>query len=192
VVRRKGPVVMPTNRTRVDRRRSDGLNINQESILRCGLDLFPGWPGFEDEEHERDAWVANRERLMAENAHPGKRPWAYWAYDWELEETPDGFAWPVPIQSEQEMVHGLLRRRKLKSCKLNGANRITSEIMQIREDWLREIGWEAAWADAVPQRTTPLPTFGCPVWFYEEHAPRIWAEAQAELRNRLKPAESLG
>src|SRR5688572_5426890 len=106
-VRRSGD--MPTNRKRVDRHRSDVLNSNQEGILRCGFDCFPAWPGFEDEEHAREAWEVNRERLMAENAHPGERPWAYWAYDWGLEEVRDAkgnvtFACPAPIQSEAEMV----------------------------------------------------------------------------------------
>jgi hypothetical protein len=180
---------MPTNRKRVDRRRSDALNLNQESVLCCGSDLFPGLPGFEDEEHAREAWGANRDRLMAENAHPGERPWAYWAYDWSLEEMRDAngdvsFAWPAPIQSEQEMVYDLLKRGKLKSCKLNGGRPIDSELRVIRENWLREIGWEVGWADRVPKRATPLPTYGCPVWFYREHAPRILAEAQAERAKR--------
>jgi hypothetical protein len=186
---------VPTNRKRVDRRRSDTLNPNQESVLRTGCELFPGWPGFGDEEHKRAAWEANRDRLMAENAHPGRRPWAYWAYDCGLEETPDGLARPALIQSEAEMVYDLLKRGKLKSCERNGVNRIDSELRVIREDWLREIRLEVAWADAMPKRTTPLPTSGCPVWFYQEHAPHIWGEAQTKLRElwgALKPAESLG
>jgi hypothetical protein len=173
---------MPTNRKRVDRGRTDVLNPNQEGILRCGLDVFP-WPGFEDEEHQRTAWEANRERLMAEWWHPGERPWAYWAYDWGLEEARNAhgdltFAWPAPIQSEVEMVYDLLKRGKLKSCKLNGSIRIESELRQIREDWLNEVRITVSQAGGVPKITTALPTWGTPTWFYAEHAPRIFAEMQ--------------
>jgi len=180
---------MPTNRKRVDRHRSDVLNPNQEGFLRCGFfDCFPGLPRFEDDAHAREAWEANRERLMAENCHPGERPWAYWAYDWGLEEGRDAngnwtFVWPAPIQSEEEMVYDLLKRGKLKSCRFNGAIRIDSELETIRESWLNEIGFELFAKDHVPKITSPLPTWGTPVWFYDEHAPRIWAG---------KPAESLG
>jgi hypothetical protein len=33
-------------------------------------------------------------------------------------------------------------------------------------------------AGGVPKITTALPTWGTPVWFYEEHAPRIFAETR--------------
>jgi hypothetical protein len=172
---------MPTTRKRVERRRSDILSPNQESIFCCGCECFPAWPGFEDEEHERGAWAAHRDRLMAEHAHPGRRPWAYWAYELGLEEVRDAhgnltFAWPAPVQSEAEMVYDLLKRGKLKSCKFNGTHRIESELRQIHEDWLNEVRITVSQAGGVPKITTALPTWGTPVWFYQEHAPRIFAD----------------
>jgi hypothetical protein len=191
---------MPTTRRRVDRHRSGRLSGNQESFLCTGSHLLAGLPEFGCEEHAREAWEANRDRIMAENCHPGERPWAYWVFDWELEEVRDGngepsFAWPAPIQSEEEMVYNLLKRGELVECKYNGVIRIDSELKQIERGWLHEIRTEVMFADSVPKRATPLRTYGCPVWFYEEHAPRIWAEEQArwrEWRNRLKPAEAGG
>jgi hypothetical protein len=173
---------VPTNRKRIDRGRTDRLNPNQEGFLRCGFDVFPGFPGFENEEHAREAWEANRGRLMAEYEHPGRRPWAYWTYDWELEEVRDAngnssFAWPAPIQTESEMVLDLLRRGKLKSCQFNGGRRIDSEPRQIREDWLNEIRLVLIGEDHVPKITQALPTWGTPVWFYQEYAPRVFAAA---------------
>jgi hypothetical protein len=168
---------MPTTRTRVERRRSDILSPNQESILRCGCELFPGWPAFEDEEHKREAWEANRERLGAEWSRPGRRPWAYWVYDLGLEQVRDArryltFAWPSPIQSESEMVVDLLKRGKLKGCGFNGSHWIESELRAIREDWLNEIRILMGGKTSVPKITAALPTWGAPVWFYNEHAPR--------------------
>jgi hypothetical protein len=186
---------MPTTRRRVDRHRADRLSGGQESYLELGFVAFAGEPGFESEEHARAAWEANRDRLMAENCHPGERPWAYWTYDWELERVRDShgdltFTWPAPIQSEEEMVYDLLKRGELEECEFNGVNRISSEIAQIEQDWLRAIKSEVASADSVPKRTAPLQFCGVPVWFYEEHAPRIWAEEQArwrEWKNRVRP-----
>jgi hypothetical protein len=185
---------MPTNRRRIDRARGDVLNINQEGFLHLGFDCFPGYPGFEDEDRQREAWEANRERLMAGYDRPGRRPWAHWRFDWDLEEGRDAkgwrtFVWPSPIQSEEEMVYDLLKRGKLKSCKFNGAIRIESELRVIRENWLNEIRIVLGNEDCVPKITGALPTWGTPVWFYEEHAPRIWAEMRPKPR---KPAGSLG
>jgi hypothetical protein len=166
---------MPTTRKRVERRRSDTLNPNQHSILCSGCELFPAWDGFDDEQHEREAWAAHRDRLMAEWARPGRRPWAYWRYDLNLEEARDShgnltFAWPPPIQSEPEMVLDLLRRGRLKSCQFNGSHRIESEPRAIRENWLTEIRITVSQAGGVPKITMALPTWGTPVWFYAEHA----------------------
>jgi hypothetical protein len=176
---------MPTTRTRVERRRSDSLNANQESILRCGSELFPGWDGFDDEEHAHEAWETNRERLMSEHARPGRRPWPYWAFDLSLEEARDAhghltFAWPPPIQSEAEMVYDLLKLGKLKSCQFNGTHRIESELRAIRENWLTEIRIAMGGKSHVPKITTAMPTWGTPVWFYQEHAPRMLSEALAD------------
>jgi hypothetical protein len=180
---------MPTNRRRVDRRRSDILSPNQRAILATGCECFPAWPGFEDAEHERDAWEAHRDRLMAERGHPGRRPWAYWAYDLGLEEVRDAhgnltFAWPVPIESESEMVLDLLRRGKLQSCKLNGSIRIESEPRQIREDWSNEVRIAVSQASGVPKIAAALPTWGTPTWFYQEHAPQVLAEMQQRRRTQ--------
>ena len=81
------------------------------------------------------------------------------------------FAWPAPIQSEEEMVYDLLKRGRLKSCKLNGAIRIDSELRTIRESWLHEIRSSLFAEDHVPKITRALPTWGCPPWFYKAHAP---------------------
>jgi hypothetical protein len=173
---------MPTTRRRVDRRRADLLNPNQRSILETGLECFPAWPGFEDNDHRREAWEANRALIMAEWRHPGRRPDALWELDAGLEAVcRDGhwtWGWPARIQGEQEMVYDLLKRGKLQSCGFNGANRIDSELRQIREDWLRAIRIELAAKDHIPKITRALPTWGTPVWFYDEHAPRIFAEMQ--------------
>jgi hypothetical protein len=171
---------MPTTRRRVDRRRADLLNLNQRSILETGVECFPAWRGFEDDDHRREAWEANRALIMAEWRHPGRRPDAYWEFDVGLEavcrEGRWTWGWPAPIQSEAEMVLDLLRRGRLKGCKFNGAVGIDSELRQIREDWLREVRIKLGGEDHVPKITGPLPTWGTPVWFYEEHAPRIFAE----------------
>jgi hypothetical protein len=173
---------MPTNRKRVDRGRTDILNPNQRSILETGVECFPAWRGFEDDGHRREAWEANRELILATWAHPGRRPDAYWEFDVGLEQVcRDGdwiWNWPAAIQSEEEMAYDLLKRGWLKSCQFNGANRIDSELRQIREDWLNEVRITVFQAGGVPKITTALPTWGTPVWFYEEHAPRIVAEAR--------------
>jgi hypothetical protein len=91
------------------------------------------------------------------------------------------FAWPPPIQSEAEMVYDLLKRGKLKSCKFNGIVRIESEIREIRESWLKEIRLELIAKDHIPKITTALPTWGTPPWFFNEHAPRIFAEMRRPL-----------
>jgi hypothetical protein len=187
---------MPTTRRRVDRHRSDRLSGGQQSYLELGFVAFAGEHGFESEAHAREAWEVNRDRIMAESCHPGRRPWAYWTYDWGLERVRDGngeltFAWPEPIQSEEDMVYDLLKRGELEECKYNGAIRIDSEIKQIEEDWLRAIKTEVMFVVSLPKRTTPLQCYGVPVWFYEEHAPRIWAEEQKrwrEFRDRMRPA----
>jgi hypothetical protein len=140
--RRQGEVVVPTNRKRVDRGRTDLLNPNQRSILETGVECFPWAPGFEDDDHRREAWEANKALILAEWCHPGRRPDAYWEFDLGLEECKRNghwtWDWPAPLQSEKEMVYDLLKRGKLKSCQFNGANRIDSELRVIREDWLRE------------------------------------------------------
>jgi hypothetical protein len=173
---------MPTNRKRVDRGRTDLLNPNQRAILEVGGECFPWAPGFADDDHRREAWEANRTQIMAAWAHPGRRPDAYWEFDLGLEavcrEGRWTWRWPPPIQSEQEMVYDLLKRGKLKSCRFNGVHRIDSELRQIREDWWNEIRIELAAKDHIPKITTALPTWGTPVWFYQEHAPRIFAELQ--------------
>jgi hypothetical protein len=150
---------------------------------------LPGWPGFEDDAHARDAWAFHRDQLLP-GAHPGERPWAYWAYDWGLDEVDDAngdtaFAWPAPITSEQEMVHSLLKRRKLKPTRLNGCVRIGSEIATIEENWRREIGWTV---DRTPAMAIDraLPTYGCPPWYYALHAPAIIARQAAPLFLRLR------
>jgi hypothetical protein len=171
---------MPTTRKRVERRRSDILSPNQRSILETGVECFPAWPGFEDEDHRREAWAANRAQIMAEWRHPGRRPDAYWEFDLQLEECrPDGhrtWGWPAPIQSEPEMVLDLLKRGELKSCQFNGAHRIESELRQIREDWLNEVRIAVSQASGVLKIAAALSTWGTPTWFYQEHAPRIFAE----------------
>jgi hypothetical protein len=171
---------MPTTRTRVSRGRTDLLNLNQRSILTTGCECFPAWPGFEDDEHREEAWAANRAQILAEWCHPGRRPDAFWEFDLSLEQR-DGYRvwrWPEPIQSEAEMVYRLLEASELEPCRFNGAVRIDSELRVIQEEWLREIRIGLIAVDRVPQITKPLPTWGAPVWFYQEHAPRIVAELQ--------------
>jgi hypothetical protein len=179
---------MPTNRRRIYRGRTDALSANQRSILETGCECFPWMPGFEDDDHRREAWKANKALIMAEWCHPGRRPAAYWDLDLGLEPCERAgdwtWKWPAPIQSQAEMVYDLLKRGKLKSCERNGANRIDSELRAIREDWLNGIRVELIAKDRVPKITGALPTWGTPVWFYEEHAPRIWAEMQPKAREK--------
>jgi hypothetical protein len=178
---------MPTNRKRVDRGRTDLLNPNQRAILEVGGECFPWAPGFADDDHRREAWEANRTQIMAAWAHPGRRPDAYWEFDLGLEavcrEGRWTWRWPPPIQSEQEMVYDLLKRGKLKSCRFNGVHRIESEPRQIREDWLNEVRLTVLQAGGVPKINGPLPTWGTPVWLYEEHAPRVLAELETRGQN---------
>jgi hypothetical protein len=117
---------MPTNRQRIARDRSDQLNPNQESVLKSGSELLPGWPGFDDDEHRREAWAIHRERLMAEYARPGRRPHAFWRFDMRLAEVRDrwgdlSFAWPEGIETEEQMVYAMLERGQLRPLVRNGA-----------------------------------------------------------------------
>jgi hypothetical protein len=166
---------MPTNRKRRDRSRLDELTDAQEAHLRCGhyfFDFREELDHFRDEAHRRRAWALHRERILAEYAHPGHRPLAFWEYD--------AGSWENYGTSEPEAVHRLLEAGEIEGCRFNGVNRIVSELEVIEANWRREIKGELFCHDAVPKINGPLPTWGTPVWYYRQHAPRILAELKAE------------
>jgi hypothetical protein len=53
------------------------LNHPQEMVLRYGED--PRWDAFHSEEEHCDAWLRNRDRLLA--GYRGRRPAAWWRFE---------------------------------------------------------------------------------------------------------------
>jgi hypothetical protein len=54
------------------------LNHAQQMVLQYGAD--PRWDAFHTEEEHRDAWIRNRDRLLAGYRH-GRRPAAWWHFE---------------------------------------------------------------------------------------------------------------
>ena len=102
---------MPTNRRRIRRGRSSGLNDRQRALLLTGLDRFGGAndPGFEDEAHARAMWQRYRAELLTDRDFtvndPGNRPWAFWKFDAGLKRDNFGWRWPRGCRNEAETVY---------------------------------------------------------------------------------------
>jgi hypothetical protein len=172
---------MPTVRRKIGPRRRGLITTAQRSHLECGCYFFD-FDGeadhFVDEQHRYETWQAYREQILAEWCHPGKRPAAMWEYDFGLKRRPCWccWSWPKPATTEQEMVYRLLKARRIAGCHLNGCVRIASEIDEIERNWRHEIRFTLIGHKTVPAIDGPLQTFGCPVWFFREHAPQALAE----------------
>ena len=70
---------MPTNRHPIRHPHRGRLNHLQEMVLVYGED--PRWAdAFDDEEAQREAWIRNRERILAGYRH-GRRPMAWWTFE---------------------------------------------------------------------------------------------------------------
>jgi hypothetical protein len=81
---------MPVKR-RLTKARLDVLNLAQLTHLEFGdylIAVSARSPGFEDDDHRREAWEHHRDRIMVGTNHRsrlepwvGRRPAAYWSYD---------------------------------------------------------------------------------------------------------------
>jgi hypothetical protein len=69
---------MPTNRHPIRHPQRGRLNHEREMVLRYGPD--PRWPAFRSEDEYRDAWLRNREKMLATYRH-GRRPIAWWRFE---------------------------------------------------------------------------------------------------------------
>ena len=76
--RRDGEGPMPTNRHPVRHSHRGRLNHGQDMILQYGHD--ERWAAFRSEAEHRDAWIRNRDRLLAWYRH-GRRPQAWWQFE---------------------------------------------------------------------------------------------------------------
>jgi hypothetical protein len=72
---------MPTNRRLVRRPRRGRLSDAAEMHLWLGSGLQECPHPFASDDERREAWLRNRERLMACFGNGGRRPMAWWAYD---------------------------------------------------------------------------------------------------------------
>jgi hypothetical protein len=129
---------------------------------------------FVDDAHRRQAWAAYREQLMDENDRVGQRPLAFWQYD-----VPGG--WERHGESEQDVVRTLLLAGRIDHCRRDGMVPVDNEAAEIEAKWRHEIGVALLGSRTRPlEIAEPLSTWGCPRWFWREHAPRIAAELAAE------------
>jgi hypothetical protein len=72
---------MPTNRHPIRHPRRGRLNHAQEMTLRYGPE--PRWDAFRSEEEHRDAWLRNRDHMLAGYRH-GRRPQGWWRFETSL------------------------------------------------------------------------------------------------------------
>lgn len=154
---------MPVKR-RVAKRRISELNLNQEEYLECGHFFFShSLDEFEDDAHVRAAWEQHRDRLMAADHYPGKRPWAYWQFDQ---------AWPAGSESEADAVHKL-------------PDTTPEERAKIEENWLN---WVRVAASNAASRKAPdrecafqdAAHYGVPRWFFEQTYDPLYERHRAE------------
>jgi hypothetical protein len=174
---------MATKRVKTGHRRLGRFTLAQRTHLECGCYFFD-FEGeadhFDDEDHRRSAWQAHRGLILAEWAHPGKRPVAVWEYDFGLEPDGNEWVWPAPAVSERDLVYRLLAEGMIEPCRLNGCLRIASELETIEKDWLHEIRYTVGSKTRRERRIRePLETYGTPPWFYAKHAARLIAEVEA-------------
>ena len=69
---------MPTNRHPIRHPHRGRLNHAQDMTLQYGPD--PRWDAFRDAAEQRNAWIRNRDRLLAWYRH-GRRPAAWWQFE---------------------------------------------------------------------------------------------------------------
>jgi hypothetical protein len=69
---------MPTNRHPIRHPRRGRLNHAQEMTLRFGLE--PRWDAFRTAADHHDAWLRNRDHMLASYRH-GRRPMAWWRFE---------------------------------------------------------------------------------------------------------------
>jgi hypothetical protein len=153
--------------------RLDELSYAQKSHLMCGDYVLPFGDEFEDEDHRRASWQMHRASILEAWDRPGKRPAALWDYDTEA-------GWEAIAETEEAAVRRLLHLGELEPCRLNGLLVIASEIEAIEHAWRAAIKVALACRERVPPYPGGTGLRGCPIEFYEEHAPRIRAELAAE------------
>jgi hypothetical protein len=161
---------VPTKRRRIGARALMALTPRRREFLGCGRSMLAGREprlgDFEDENEARAAWTIHREDVLAEWDRPGRRPWALWMFDYQLEPAGPSFVWPAPYQSESELVHAMLKAGELAPCRRSGIHRISSELTAIEEDWQH---WLAICRmhHAEDPAGAALQHYGAPRWFRE-------------------------
>lgn len=114
--------------------------------------LTLGWPqnAFENERVRRAAWIANREKLMAESTH-GHRPVAFWDYDFKGE-------WPADARDDAEAVYllGIVSEPERAALEAHWVHCIAAAKERNRSRP------ENARKDAIEH-------IGCPAWFWDAH-----------------------
>jgi hypothetical protein len=123
---------MPRKR-RLEKRRLDVLTPAQESHLFAGAYLIAtprDADHFVDEAHRQAAWTRHRERILADWDQPGRRPAAFWDYDFG--------PWSRHGETEQAAVLHLLKAGRIQSIAFCGAYRIDDEMAAIEELQCRE------------------------------------------------------
>jgi hypothetical protein len=70
---------MPTERLPIHRSRRGRLRAGQE--LELWLGPSSNGSAFRDEAELREAWTRNRDRLMQQYGHDGRRPMAWWEFE---------------------------------------------------------------------------------------------------------------
>lgn len=85
-------------RPKASRRRRVELTLMQRWDLELGI--VTGREAFPSEEAARAAWDMVRNEFMARyyEHHPGKRPWAWWVFDRNLDR---------PTESETDRLHAM-------------------------------------------------------------------------------------
>ena len=161
------------------------LTNNLRDHLTCSCYFWShfGEAEFEDDAHRRQAWAAYRAEILEGWCFPGDRPDALWEYDYELTPAPEPleWSWPKPVTTEPEMVRALLLKGRLAHCRFNGCVPIADEIKAIEEGWQRDVSGHVCGEDRLPAYDLAEMTYGCPGWYYREHAPRLYAEQKAEF-----------
>jgi hypothetical protein len=131
---------MPTKRTKRGARLLLELTPRRASYLRAGSYLLAGptTEDFVDDAEVEQAWQMHREAILSKWDRPGRRPWAFWWFDLDLEQLDyRAWRWPAPYVSEADCVRGLLLAGKLEPCQRDGTIVINSEAEAIEAEWDR-------------------------------------------------------
>jgi hypothetical protein len=169
---------MPTNRVRIDRGRRDALTLAQRCHLQCGCYFFDFPAGeldhFADEQHRRRAWQLHRGQILEDWDRPGRRPDALWEY-----EVKGG--WEAIAETEEAAVHKLLKRGRVKHCRLNGSLRIADEVEQIEGEWRDAVRIAILHtSDGEAARSYAADFNGVPRAFFDAHEAGARAEIERE------------